>query len=41
MTELWVEYRENRTEALRNWLMERFLPLVRYNAERIHTRLPD
>jgi RNA polymerase sigma factor for flagellar operon FliA len=27
--------------AIRNYFMERFLPLVRYNAERIHTRLPD
>lgn len=28
-------------ELLRNYLMEKYLPLVRYNAERIHTRLPD
>ena len=27
--------------AIRNYFMERLLPLVRYNAERIHTRLPD
>lgn len=39
--DLWVEYRDERTQALRNYFMERFLPLVRYNAERIHTRLPD
>ena len=26
---------------MRNYFMERFLPLVRYNAERIHARLPD
>lgn len=39
--ELWIEYREERTQTLRNYFMERFLPLVRYNAERIHTRLPD
>lgn len=28
-------------EEIRNYLLEKFLPLVRYNAERIHTRLPD
>jgi RNA polymerase sigma factor FliA len=30
-----------RRRLIRNYFMERFLPLVRYNAERIHTRLPD
>lgn len=30
-----------RRQAIRNYFMEKFLPLVRYNAERIHTRLPD
>src|SRR3954469_6935172 len=44
--EVWVEYRkceddETRRREIRNFLMERFLPLVRYNAERIYTRLPD
>src|SRR4051812_4404121 len=44
--EIWVEYRKTDEEAprrreLRNFLMEKFLPLVRYNAERIYTRLPD
>src|ERR1043165_9065738 len=29
------------SEALRNILMENYLHLVRYNAERIHTKLPD
>jgi RNA polymerase sigma factor for flagellar operon FliA len=38
---LWMEYREGPTEQLRNVLMERYLPLVKYNAERIHTKLPD
>ncbi len=41
INELWRQYREERTQELRNYLLERFLPLVRYNAERIYTRLPD
>lgn len=38
---IWSEYRRTRSEELRNYLLERFLPLVRYSAERIHARLPD
>ncbi|QOJ01938.1 MAG: FliA/WhiG family RNA polymerase sigma factor [Phycisphaeraceae bacterium] len=46
VADLWKEYRTldegtPARERLRNFLMEKFLPLVRYNAERIHTRLPD
>jgi RNA polymerase sigma factor for flagellar operon FliA len=41
MTEVWKKYQANPSEDVRNYLMEKFLPLVRYNAERIHTRLPD
>jgi RNA polymerase sigma factor for flagellar operon FliA len=39
--EVWVEYKKNPTDELRNVLMEKYLPLVRYNAERIHAKLPD
>jgi len=39
--EAWHEYKKTGTELLRNQLMENYLPLVRYNAERIHTKLPD
>jgi RNA polymerase sigma factor for flagellar operon FliA len=39
--EVWAEYKKTGTEEIRNFLMERFLPLVRYNAERIHTKLPS
>ena len=39
--EIWIEYKREATEDLRNILMENYLPLVRYNAERIHTKLPD
>ncbi len=39
--ELWAEYARTRSQELRNHFMERYLHLVRYNAERIHARLPD
>ena len=39
--EVWLEYQKTRSQPIRNFLMEKFLPLVRYNAERIYTRLPD
>jgi RNA polymerase sigma factor FliA len=39
--QLWKDYREEPRIELRNQLVERFMPLVRYNAERIWARLPD
>jgi len=39
--DVWIEYKKNQTQALRNVLMENYLHLVRYNAERIHAKLPD
>ncbi|MCX5659566.1 MAG: FliA/WhiG family RNA polymerase sigma factor [Planctomycetota bacterium] len=39
--EIWLEYKKESTEPLRNRLLEHYLPLVKYNAERIHTKLPD
>jgi len=39
--DVWIDYKKNKTEALRNVLMENYLHLVRYNAERIHAKLPD
>lgn len=41
INDIWKSYHKAPTEELRNYLMEKYLPLVRYNAERIHTRLPD
>lgn len=38
---VWQEYRERPTVDLRNRLVEKYLPLVKYNAERIWARLPD
>lgn len=39
--EVWLEYQRGRSQEIRNFLMEKYLPLVRYNAERIYARLPD
>lgn len=38
---VWPEYKKVGTEELRNKLMEHYLPLVKYNAERIYAKLPD
>lgn len=39
---VWVEYKADKSKKhLRNRLMERYLPLVKYNGERIWQRLPD
>jgi len=38
----WVTFKSDMTnQALRNILVERYLPLVRYNGERIWSRLPE
>src|SRR5271163_3916849 len=39
--QLWLEYKNEPTVELRNVLVEHYLPLVKYNAERIWARLPD
>src|SRR5438132_12627349 len=39
--QLWRDYRSKPTIELRNRLVELYLPLVKYNAERIWQRLPD
>ena len=42
IAELWQEYKKDQTnQEYRNALMERYLPLVRYNAERVWAKLPD
>lgn len=37
----WAAYRRTRSGDDRNTLIEHYLPLVRYQAERIHVKLPD
>jgi RNA polymerase sigma factor for flagellar operon FliA len=39
--QIWKDYRATPTVELRNQLLEYYLPLVKYNAERIWSRLPD
>src|SRR5437773_8365007 len=41
IAQVWLAYRAEPTVELRNQLVENFLPLVKYNAERIWSRLPD
>jgi len=39
---VWLEYKKDKSnKALRNQLMERYFPLVKYNGEKIWQRLPD
>src|SRR5437588_4492271 len=39
--QLWRDYRASPSVEMRNQLVELYLPLVKYNAERIWSRLPD
>ena len=39
--EVWIEFKRTGAEDLRNRLLENYLSLVKYNAERIHNKLPD
>ncbi len=39
--DVWKEYQRGRAKDIRNFLMEKYLHLVRYNSERIYARLPD
>ncbi len=41
LREIWLQYKEDRSQELRNVLLERYLDLVRYTAERLHQRLPS
>jgi len=38
---LWRRFRKKGDEATRNQLLERYLPIVKYTAERLAVRLPD
>jgi len=38
---VWKEYQATGSRALRDYFLQRYLTLVRYNAERVHARLPD
>jgi len=37
----WKEFRKTGSDEARNGLMEHYLPIVKYSAERLHAKLPD
>ena len=37
----WKRYRKTKCDDARNYLLENYLPIVRYTAERLHAKLPD
>jgi RNA polymerase sigma factor for flagellar operon FliA len=37
----WVEFTKTKSESVRNYLMEHYLPLVRYTADRLYAKLPE
>jgi len=41
VSDVWQHYKQAPDDLLRNRLMENYLPIVRYNAERIGAKLPD
>ncbi len=41
INDVWKSFKLKKTEATRNLLMMEYLPLVKYNAERIYAKLPD
>lgn len=42
INDVWIAYKQDPSnQQLRNILIERYLPLVRYNAERVWAKLPD
>ena len=42
VTDVWKIYKQDQTnQDLRNRLIERYLPLVRYNAEKVWAKLPE
>lgn len=38
--DVWVKYKKAGTDEIRNFLIERYLDIVKYTAERMHMRLP-
>ncbi len=41
INDVWRSFKKQRSEELRNLLMMEYLPMVKYNAERIYQKLPD
>lgn len=38
--EIWRQYKKSPSRELRNILIQQYLPIVRFNAERVHAKLP-
>src|SRR6478609_11673608 len=41
INDVWRAFKKAKSEELRNLLMMEYLPMVKYNAERIYSKLPD
>lgn len=41
IAQIWEKFFKERSERLRNMIMEHYLPIVKYTAERIFAKLPD
>jgi RNA polymerase sigma factor FliA len=41
ISEVWTDFDKKHSEKARNLLMEHYLPIVKYTAERIYSKLPD
>ena len=41
LLDVWISYKNEKTLEIRNVLMEHYLQLVRYTAERVHQKLPS
>ncbi|MCH7568724.1 MAG: FliA/WhiG family RNA polymerase sigma factor [Nanoarchaeota archaeon] len=41
MSEVWQRYDASKSEEIRNFLIEKYHPIVGYNAKKIYARLPD
>ena len=39
--EVWAEYKKTGSDTIRNFFLEKYLQLVRYNADRVYSKLPD
>ena len=38
---VWIEFKQTNAKELLNYLVERYLSVVKYNAEQIYSKLPD
>ena len=41
INDVWKSFKKHKTEEMRNLLMLEYISMVKYNAERIYSKLPD